>query len=90
LLKGFPFIIEKAAVSNNDNQIETKIYYHREDGPNYEIASLSKSHIFKHLKYNPNLTEDGIEEETVPLLSPRKLFEKHSLNQIDLLFIDAE
>lgn len=50
--------IENIAISIDDNISETSFYYHKNDGPLYEVASLDKNHILKH-GYN----EDGIIEK---------------------------
>lgn len=88
--RGFHYIIEKIAITDDETTKELTFFYHINDGPGYEVASLSKEHILKHAKYNSKLTEDGIREEIVPCLSINQLFEKNSLADIDILFIDAE
>lgn len=88
--QGIPFTIEKIAIVANPNQKEISFYYHRNDGPGYEVASLSREHILKHAYCNPNLTESGIVEEKVPCLTVAQLLDRHQISVVDLLFIDAE
>jgi len=77
-------IIENVAISN---ELIDKInfYYHINDGPKYEVSSLDLNHIFKH-----NYSEDGIKKIEVPCLTINKLLEKHSINTVDILFVDCE
>lgn len=82
--------IENSIITDDISISECDIYYHENDGPFYEIASLSKEHILKHSIYNPNLTEEGIKKISIPSLTINELFEKHSLFDIDLVFIDVE
>jgi FkbM family methyltransferase len=88
--KDHKFVIENSAITPNSSIQEMSFYYHKEDGPNFEVASVNKEHILKHVIYNPKLTEDGIVELQVPCLTINQLFEKHNLKTIDYLFIDAE
>jgi FkbM family methyltransferase len=83
-------IIEEIAIVPNISEEKLVFYYHVEDGPGYEVASTNKEHILKHVIFNPKLTEDGIIELQVDCLTLNQLFEKHSLVNIDVLYIDAE
>lgn len=83
-------IIEQAAITDDESVKELTFFYHKEDGPGYEVASLNKEHILKHVIYNPKLTIDGIVEELVPCYTINTLLDKHDLLDIDILFIDAE
>lgn len=85
-----PHIIENSAIITDPNKKYVSFFYHTEDGPNYEVSSVNKDHILKHVIYNDKLTEDGIVELSVPALTINNLFEKHSLDHIDFLHIDAE
>jgi FkbM family methyltransferase len=83
-------IIEGIAVTPTPTQEQLIFYYHKEDGPGFEVASTNKEHILKHVIYNPKLTEDGLVELKVDCLTLNQLFNKHTLTNIDILYIDAE
>jgi FkbM family methyltransferase len=83
-------IIEGVAITPTPAQESLSFYYHKEDGPKYEVASTEKSHILKHVIYNPKLTEDGLVELEVDCLTLNQLFDKHELTTVDMLYIDAE
>ena len=85
-----PYIIENSAIITDPNKKYVSFFYHKEDGPNYEVSSVNKEHILKHVIYNNKLTEEGIVELSVPALTINNLFEKHNLYHIDFLHIDAE
>lgn len=87
--KGYSFIIENIAITTNDVK-EMSFYYHKEDGPNFEVSSITKEHILKHVIYNSKLTEDGIVELRVPCMTINDLLEKHNILDLDYLHIDAE
>lgn len=88
--KNVKHIIEQAAITDDESIKNLTFYYHKEDGPGYEVASLNKEHILKHVIFNPKLTEDGIIEEFVPCYTINNLLDKYNLLNIDILFIDAE
>jgi beta-1,4-mannosyl-glycoprotein beta-1,4-N-acetylglucosaminyltransferase len=78
-------VIENIAIKlPNDEKKEMVLYYHLDDGPNYEVASFSKDHILKH--YN----SDKMGTLVVPVLSLEELFDKYNLKKIDWLLIDVE
>jgi FkbM family methyltransferase len=83
-------IIEGIAITPIPTSQKLTFYYHKEDGPGYEVASTSKEHILKHVIFNPKLTEDGIVTLSVDCLTLNQLFEKYDLVNIDVLYIDAE
>ena len=76
--------LENIAITDGDES-EISFFYHENDGPKYEVASLEKHHILKH-GYN----EEGIIELKVKSMTLNNLFEKYKLDVIDILFIDAE
>lgn len=82
---GFPYTIENSAIVDDDSK-EISFYYHKDDGPRFEVASVLRSHILKH-GYPDN--EDLIELK-VNCLTVNELFDKYNLTEIDYLFIDAE
>ena len=49
------------------------------------INSFNKKHLNKH-----NVKSNHIEKISVECLSPKDLLEKHQINNLDLVFIDAE
>lgn len=77
--------LENIAITDNANGVEISFFYHKNDGPKYEVASLEKSHILKH-----GYSEDGIIELKVKSMTLNALFEKYNLDFMDILFIDAE
>jgi FkbM family methyltransferase len=83
-------IVEGIAVTPTPTPEQLTFYYHKEDGPGFEVASTNREHILKHVIYNPKLTEDGLVELKVDCLTLNQLFEKYELINIDILYIDAE
>lgn len=78
--------IENIAISDITND-EIDFYYHLDDGPGYEVASIYPEHIYeRHL----HLSKDRIEKISVKTMIINDLFEKYNLTNIDILFIDAE
>lgn len=76
--------IENLAIScSEDSEIE--FFYHLSDGPGYEVSSTDKNHVLKH-GYN----SDGLVSVRVPSMTINNLFRKHSIINLDILFIDAE
>lgn len=71
-------------------QSDIAFFYHINDGPGYEVSSITKEHILKHVNCNPNLTEDGIREQITPCILINDLFSKYEIKDIYLLAIDAE
>jgi hypothetical protein len=72
---------------------DVEFFYHENDAPNYEIASLSKEHFFKHPHVgNPNTPpfHEGIRSFSIKSVNINELFRKYDLTTIDILFIDAE
>ena len=83
-------IIEGLVITPHLTENKATFYYHVDDGPGYEVASMNKEHILKHVIYNPKLTVDGLVELQVDCLTINQLFDRHNLSKIDLLYIDAE
>jgi FkbM family methyltransferase len=77
--------LENIAITDSLNEKEISFYYHENDGPKYEVASVDKNHILKH-----GYGHDGIVELKIPCMTLNDLFEKHNLKNIDVLFIDTE
>lgn len=78
-------IIKNIAISLDDNQKTISFFYHINDGPLYEVASLNPYHILKH-GYSPH----GLVELKVECKTINSVFEEYNLKNIDILFIDAE
>ena len=84
------FTLEGIAISPSSTEDKLTLYYHKEDGPGFEVTSTSKEHILKHVIYNPKLTVEGLVKLEVDCLTLNQLFEKHDLIDIDVLYIDVE
>lgn len=79
-----------AAVSA-DSSSEITIFYHLDDGPLYEVASLSKAHIQKHAQFNPALADDSrLMAAKVPCFTLGDLLTKLHIRHPDVLFMDCE
>jgi hypothetical protein len=77
--------LENIVITNNPNQDKAYFYYHKNDGPLYEVASLDIYHILKH-GYDYN----GIVVKEIQAITAEQLFEKYGCIDIDILFVDAE
>ena len=66
---------------------DVEFFYHVEDGPKYEVASLIREHIYPR---HPNLSDEGITSFIIQTININDLFKKYNLLNIDILFIDAE
>ncbi|WP_338377977.1 FkbM family methyltransferase [uncultured Flavobacterium sp.] len=77
-------VIENIAITTSDQE-EMVFYYHKEDGPKYEVATSDINHILKH-----GYDRDGVVELKVKCVKINDLFDKYNLINIDILFIDAE
>ena len=78
--------IENIAISDYSND-EINFYYHLDDGPGYEVASLDPKHIYER---HTHLHKERISSIKVKTLTVNDLFNKYNLKDIDVLFIDAE
>jgi FkbM family methyltransferase len=78
--------IENIVIDNIEKD-EVEFFYHPNDAPHYEIASLSKEHIYVR---HTGLPEEGIQSFMIKAMSINSLFRKYELTDIDILFIDAE
>ena len=80
-------IIENVAIKPNFNTSkELTLYYHVDDGPQYEVTSCKVEHIQKHYWD----TKNKIKSFTIPCLSLEELFEKHKVTALDWLLLDVE
>jgi FkbM family methyltransferase len=71
--------------STVDDTKEMSFYYHKNDGPMYEVATTDVNHILKH-----GYDSSGVVELKVKCMKINDVFEKYKLKEIDILFIDAE
>jgi hypothetical protein len=82
--------IENIIITDNSEKKLEYIFYHEEDTKHtnkFELASLNKLHS---LKIRSNYDETGIRFRELKALTANHLFEKYSLNKIDILFVDTE
>jgi|LakMenEpi03Aug12_release.lakeMendotaPanAssembly.Ray.scaffolds.fasta_scaffold239513_2 FkbM family methyltransferase len=77
----FNFIIENIAITDNPNEKTITFYtsekYHR-------LSSIDKNHILKHK------VQTEIIELNVKCMTISEIFDKYSITQLDILFVDAE
>jgi len=90
------FSIDQVAVSNSSGQV--KIYHIAENASEFlgkyvdvpalrGVASLDRNHVLNHL--GPEY-QSIVENETVECVTVKELLERHHIERIDLLHIDAE
>tara|TARA_Y200000002_G_scaffold367869_1_gene360348 strand:+ start:206 stop:964 length:759 start_codon:yes stop_codon:yes gene_type:complete len=81
--------LEKSAISKKSGTINMytvkREYLDKYDEHIKGINSFNKKHLNKH-----NVKSNHIEKISVECLSPKDLLEKHQINNLDLVFIDAE
>ena len=81
--------LEKSAISKKSGTISMytvkREYLDKYDEHIKGINSVNKKHLNKH-----NVKSNHIEKISVECLSPKDLLEKHQINNLDLVFIDAE
>ncbi len=81
--------LEKSAISKKSGTISMytvkKDYLDKYDEHIKGISSVNKKHLNKH-----NVKSNHIEKISVACLSPKDLLEKYQINNLDLVFIDAE
>lgn len=78
--------IENIAISDISND-EINFYYHLDDGPGYEVASLDPRHIYER---HTHLSKERVSCVKVKTMNINDLLNKYNLKNIDILFIDAE
>src|SRR6516164_8205095 len=83
--KDFPqAILENVCVTQSNDANDVTMYKHETDGPGFQCASVKREHIVAHCD------KPGILEERVPCITLPALLRKHRLNEIDVLWVDAE
>lgn len=87
----FPVEVLTIAVTPTPDTGEITFYYHLDDGPKFEVASLDKAHILKHARFNPNLADESrLVEASVPSLPLGALLKDLGLWDLGILFMDCE
>jgi len=85
-------IVDNVAIKlpSHNNDVIT-IYYHTGD-PGYEIASCNIDHIKSHMEYSSFLDSTGgtISSFEINCITLDQLFEKYSIHELDILFLDIE
>lgn len=77
--------IENVIISDKSSEY-IDFFYHLDDGPGFEVASLDINHIIKHYRERT----DRIVKINLKSMNINDLFNKYNLSDIDVLFIDAE
>lgn len=78
-------IVENIAIKVPSYQQDTlNLYYHKDDGPMYHVASCEKSHIEMYYPSN------GIKHFEISCVSLDNLFEKYQIKELDWLLLDVE
>lgn len=84
-------IVENIAVKPKSKSEDTlTIYYHTNEHPHYGMASCHIEHIQKHMTWCPHLQGGEIKSFDVPCITIEELFEKHSIYELDWLYLDIE
>jgi len=79
-----PIIIEGIAITDDPKLGKMPLYYSLQNAPHFEVASFSKEHVLK-----CGFGADIMEKEVI-CMTINQLMEKHKLDYLDILFIDAE
>lgn len=83
--------IENVAIKTIlQNQNTLTIYYHTNEYPHYSMASCDIEHIKKHMTWCPHLQGGEIKSFEVNCITLEELLEKHSIYEIDWLYLDVE
>jgi FkbM family methyltransferase len=83
--------IENVAIKTIlQNQNTLTIYYHTNEHPHYSMASCDIEHIKKHITWCPHLQGGEIKSFEVNCITLEELLEKHSIYEIDWLYLDVE
>lgn len=84
-------IIENIAIKTlSQDQDNLTIYYHTNEHPHYGIASCNIEHLKKHMEWCPHLQGGEIKSFEVSCITLDALFEKYSIRELDILFLDIE
>lgn len=78
-------VVENIAVKvPHDDKKELILYYHVNDGPDYQVTSCKIDHIKKHYPTGQ------IKSFSVPCLTIDELFQKYNIDKLDWLLLDVE
>jgi FkbM family methyltransferase len=80
---GYNYQIDNLAINLNNDLV--RLYYSKNDGPLYEVASLQVEHIIKH-----GYTADSITYFDIKSVNLNEYLSTKKLIDIDYLFIDIE
>lgn len=84
-------IIENIAIKvPSQNQDILTIYYHTNEHPHYGISSCNIEHLKKHMEWCPHLQGGEVKSFDVSCITLDDLFEKYSITELDILFLDIE
>jgi FkbM family methyltransferase len=61
-----------------------KLYYHKNDGPMYHVASSIKEHVLVYYSL------EGLRSFDIPCITLEKLFNKYKITSLDWLLLDVE
>lgn len=79
------FIVENIAIKPiSENKNEVDFYFYDKDLPNFEIASMSKEHIWDHFG------QVELQKIIVSALTLEELFDKYDIKSLDWLLLDIE
>lgn len=80
-------IIENVAIKpKKEDPNKMEIFYHLDDNPHYEVASMIKEHVASH----HNQDFENISSFKINSITLEELLDKHNLKKIDWLLIDVE
>jgi FkbM family methyltransferase len=84
-------IVENIAIKDPSySEDNITIYYHTNEYPHYGIASSNIKHLEKHMEWCPHLQGGQIESFNVSCITLDELFQKYSICDLDILFLDIE
>jgi len=84
-------IVENIAIKDPSySEDNITLYYHTNEYPHYGIASSNIEHLKKHMEWCPHLQGGQIESFNVSCITLDDLFQKYSIYDLDILFLDIE
>lgn len=78
--------IENIIITTGES-CDLDFFYHLDDGPGFEVATVDINHIIKHYGHG---SIDKIVKTQIKALNINELFQNYDLKELDILFIDAE
>ena len=86
-----PHEVHGIAIAPVPQEEHISFFYHLDDGPMYEVASIEKAHILKHARFNPLLADESrLVESRVECLSIGQFLARLGMWELDVLFMDCE